>query len=197
MAMASVRMIVAALALPLVVACGGSNGTPPGSTPDPSENLQPLVKAEGWRDGLVESFEGEHPYALLELAFDEETAQRAWEENVPGDLEQRSGPPAEPGRYGDLSEVDFDTQAVVVWSSGQSGSCPAWLAGIATEGDGAVKATTEQQGSTCTDDYNAYRMVLVAHRDLLPEPTWLPMDEVVVDSLELAWDSLVREYPSQ
>lgn len=54
-----------------------------------------------------------------EVAFDKATALRAWKENVPVDLTNRSGAPVEAGVYGDINSVDFSRQAVVVWSSGK------------------------------------------------------------------------------
>lgn len=186
------------LVLALVAACGDAAGDQAGGTgagPDP-EPVRPLAKADGWRQGLMDSLDGEHPYALVEVAFDRATADRAWAANVPSDLAEGTGAPAEPGRYGNLDEVDFDTQAVVVWSSGQSGSCPGWLADVDTDGEGTVSVTTGQTpADACTDDYNAYRMVLAVDLDRLPDPTWLPVTDVVVDGRTVGAVSLVRAYP--
>jgi hypothetical protein len=164
----------------------------------PETAVVPLAKATGWREGLG-GVGGEDFFILLEIAFDPETAQLAWAENVPDDLPERSGEPAEEGRYGDLAEVDFDTHAVVVWSSGESGSCPQWLSAINTTGEGRVEATTTEQteGLACTDDFNAYRMVVAAPRDRLPEPSWLPEDDVSHNGRVLDWGGLVREYPAE
>lgn len=160
-------------------------------------DVRPLSKADSWRDGLWEGFESrgeEPPYALIEIAYDRAAAERAWAENVPPGLPERSGRPDADGRYGELDDVDFSRQAVVVWSSGQSGTCPGWLADVRTV-DGVVQVTTDQRGSACTDDYRTYRMVLAVSRDRLPEQGELPTTEVLVDGRDLHWGSQVRAYP--
>lgn len=136
----------------------------------------PLAKADRWRDGLRPE-DLDHPFGVIEIAFDRETAERAWSDNVPADLPQGDGAPIEPGRWGSLDEVDFGTQAVVVWSSGESGSCRGWLTGIDTA-DGKVWVETDGGAMVCTDDYNQYRMVLAVDRDRLPDPGDLPTDRV-------------------
>jgi hypothetical protein len=181
--------------LPLVAACGATDGTGDGGGQPAAGDLQPLSKATGWRDGLIEDFD-EQPYALVEIAFDQETAERAWEQNVPDGLAQRSGAPEEDGHYGALEGVNFDTHAVLVWSAGQSGSCPGWLAGIDTDDAGVVEVTTGVRGDVCTDDYNAYRMVVAVERDRLPDPAWLPVTDVLIDGQALAASSLVDAYPA-
>jgi nucleotide-binding universal stress UspA family protein len=138
---------------------------------DPGGPVRPLAKASGWRDdGLL----GDSS-ALVEIAYDRETAERAWDENVPEGLPEREGDPVEDGLYGTLDDVDFERQAVVVWSAGQSGSCPGWLADIETSGD-EVRAEHGSAGAgACTDDYNPYRMVLAVDLDRLPPPGDLPL----------------------
>lgn len=137
---------------------------------DPEGPVGPLAKVSGWRD---RDLLGE-AYALVEIADDRETAERAWEENVPAGLPEREGDPTEEGVYGSLDAVDFERQAVVVWSAGQSGSCPGWLADIeVVDGRVAVEHGTAGAGA-CTADYNPYRMVLAVDRDRLPEAADLP-----------------------
>jgi hypothetical protein len=155
----------------------------------------PLAKADGWREGLVERFDGDMPFALVEIAFDRATAELAWAENVPDGLPRRDGRPEQPGRYGDLDAVDFSTHAVVVWSSGQSGTCPAWLADISTRDD-AVEIHTAQSGQICTDDYRPYRMLLAVERDRLPDPDEFPVSNVIVDGRSGGSPSLVDRYPA-
>jgi hypothetical protein len=155
---------------------------PPGPV---AEGLEPLVKASGWRDGLQTD-----AFAVIEIADDREAAQRAWRDNVPDDLEPRDDElPAEPGLYRDLDEVDFDRQAIVVWSSGESGSCPGWLADIDTR-DGVVHVERDATEQTCTDDYNPYRMLFAVDRDRLP-----PADELPHARLDGVPDGEIRSYP--
>lgn len=138
----------------------------------PGEGVETLAKASDWRDGL--SVEPGRTFAMLEVAYDRETAETAWRDNVPDDLEARNDElPADPGVYGDLDQVDFDQQAVVVWSSGESGSCPEWLADV-DHADGTITVEREAAGGMCTDDYNPYRMVLVIDRERLPSGDELP-----------------------
>ncbi|MEX0926927.1 MAG: hypothetical protein WD208_09475 [Dehalococcoidia bacterium] len=143
------------------------------------DSVLPLMKAEGWRDDLGP---GPPPFAIVEIAFDRETAERAWVENTPEDLPRRTGAPEEPGIYGDLAQVDFDTQAAVVWSSGESSTCPGWLAGIDVTDQGTVEIQTEDTAGffgSCTDDFGFYRMVVVVERGRLPKPDELPTEDVV------------------
>ncbi|QBI21303.1 hypothetical protein ER308_18155 [Egibacter rhizosphaerae] len=144
----------------------------PPEGPAPDGPVRPLAKVEGWRDGLDPHAD---PFALLEVAWDRETAETAWANNVPDDLEAGAPDEGEPGRYDDLDAVDFDDEALLVWSSGESGSCPGWLADVATDGDGDLEVTRDSFGAgACTDDYNPYRMVLAVDRDRLPDPEALP-----------------------
>lgn len=153
------------------------------------EGLAPLAKASGWREDLGSVGT---PFAVLEVAFDRATAERAWRDNVPDDLDtRRDDLPAEPGRYGDLDAVDFDRQALVVWSSGESGSCAEWVADIDTV-DGTVRVQRGATAQTCTSDYNPYRMVLAVDRDRLPQPGDLPHDRI-----EDLPDGEVRAYPDR
>lgn len=183
----------ASLAMMLLAACGGSS--PDGSGGAGGANgpaVQPLAKTDDWRPGLPYDL----GFGVVEIAYDRETADRAWQENVPGDLPERDGQPAEPGRYGDLGSVDFDTHAIVVWSSGQSGSCPGWLADIRTGADGTVELETGGDMGACTADYHAYRMLLAVERDRLPGPDKLPVTTVIVDGRSSGAGSLVAAYPA-
>lgn len=162
----------------------------------PDAAVEPLVKADGFRDDLeIEDV----PWALLEIAYDRQTAERAWEQNVPDDLPERGGQPAEPGRYGDFAQVDFDRQALVVWHAGQSGTCPAWLDDVNTDAAGDVHVeidTTAEEGEFCTDDYRGYRMVLAVDRDRLPDPDQLPRDTIRDDHpVDRRHDGRVTAYP--
>jgi hypothetical protein len=104
-------------------------------SPEPDTGVQVLAKADEWRALL--GFHG-----VVEVAYDEVTAAQAWAENVPADLVRRTGDPALPGLYGDLADIDFDREALVVYSSGQSGTCPEWLTGIELTEQGTVQLTT-------------------------------------------------------
>lgn len=155
----------------------------------PSNRVRTLAKAPGWRDGLGQL---EDVYALVEVAYDRETAQRAWDENVPGDLQPRDDEqPAEPGRYGGLDEVDLERQAVVVWSSGESGSCPEWLVDIETVDD-RVRVQTDATADVCTADYNPYRLVVAVDRAALPQS-----DELAGARIQDDLDIEIRPYPGQ
>ena len=156
--------------------------------PEPlPEGVEPLAKASDWRDDLGDVAT---PFAIIEVADDRESAERAWSDNVPDDLDARDDElPAEPGVYGDLETVDFDEQTVIVWSSGQSGSCPGWLSDISSD-DGAVTVEVGATQQMCTDDYNPYRMVLAVDRDRLPPVEDLPHEEI--DGVP---DGEIRAYP--
>lgn len=155
----------------------------------PGEGVETLAKASGWRDRLAEEL---GQFAVFEVADDRETAEVAWRDNVPDDLETRDDElPADPGVYGALEQVDFEQQAVVVWSSGESGSCPGWLSDI-DHAEVAVVVEREASGGMCTDDYNPYRMVLAVDRERLPPPEDLSSAE-----LDGVPDGVVRAYPTE
>ncbi|MFS8478777.1 MAG: hypothetical protein FWJ93_07400 [Micromonosporaceae bacterium] len=189
-AAAATALVIALSALP---GCGTGAGPGTGA----GTGVRVLAKADGWRPGLLEAPDGDW-YVLVEIAFDEETAARAWRENRPADEVPRSGSPIHPGIYGEPTDIDFTTEVLVVFSSGQSGTCPGWLAGIDVDGSGAVQVTTGTFAASrgCTDDYRPYRMVLAVGRDLVPAEHDLPTDDVLVDGRVLDAGSLVRQYPS-
>lgn len=82
------------------------------------EALVPLARADGHRADVQATTDH-----LLEIAYDRATAERAWRENAP-DESVSSSSSTGPGLYGDLADVDFETQALVVWSSGDAGGDP-------------------------------------------------------------------------
>lgn len=167
----------------VVAGCGGEVMS--GGQDRVHDEVVVLAKADGWRDGLQEA--AGHSYALVEIATDEASAQRAWDENVPASLPDAGGDPALPGRYATLASVDLDRQAVVVFSSGQSGSCPAWVTSVdAVDGRLEVELTsTADQGEPCTDDFQPYRLVLAIDRGRLPDLDRLPVERIDLPSENL------------
>lgn len=183
-----------AVLLLLLAACGADSGGDPDDTP-PSDRILTLTKVDSWRTGLAESLDT--PFGVLEVAFDRPTAEQAWRENTPADLPDGTLPASEAGRYGDLDEVDFDTHAVVVWSSGQSGSCPSWVGSVHVDEDGALFiTTTHAPADACTDDYNPYSQMLAVPRDRLPDQMQLPTSARIIDNVEIGPRALVRAYPT-
>ena len=154
-----------------------------------------MAKAIDWRTELARALQHAPPFGVLEIAFDQATAEQAWRENVPSDSVARDGEPFEPGRYGSLDDVDFATQAVVVWSSGESGWCPEWLSDVATERK-RVRLTVTANGDSCTDAYNHYRMVLAVDRSKLPVRRNLPTIRVTVPGSQ-ATGYAVTAYPAK
>ena len=69
-----------------------------------------------------------------------------------------------------LAEVDLDEQAVVLWSSGESGTCASWFAGVSTGPDGAVEVSQDGEGGTCTSDFRPFQVVVAVDLDDLPAP---------------------------
>lgn len=146
-------------------------GVAPGLTED---GVVVLAKVDGWRPMLSGA---DQLGPLVEIAYDRASAEAAWRENVPEGLTAGGEVPEAAGIYGLLDAVDFDRQALVVWSSGESSSCPAWLADIRTGPAGDV--TVEERDTTwlepdemifCTMDYRQYRMLLAVDLDRLPAP---------------------------
>jgi hypothetical protein len=110
---------------------------PPGP-PDLDGPVRRLAKAKGWRDGVWDT---RAPDAVLEIVADRSAAHAAWTANVPDDLPREPQDPAGVGVFATLADVDFDREAVVVWSATQSPGCPEWLADITTDADGRCTST--------------------------------------------------------
>ncbi len=184
------RTLITLGALSLALAgCGPAQG-------GADEGVTVLAKAEGWRPGLQQS--AGFSYVLVEVAADADAAAQAWAENVPSSLSEREGDPAEPGIYAALETVDLSSQLLVVYSSGESGTCPAWVTDLATA-EGRVAVTldsTAEPGGACTDDFRPYRLVLAVDRDRLPPLSELPVDRIDVPSANLTGvDGRVVRYP--
>lgn len=183
--------VFATLVVGVVVAlsgCATSTSAPASNPADPpaqgvaaapsaaagEESVRTLAKVDGWREGLTTP---PQVHSVLEVAYDAESAQRLWEENLPPTLVQRTGEPLEPGRYGDLADVDLDDRVLALWSGGQSGGCPGWVDDVHLDDAGVVvvserlasRAPVASDGSyTCSSDWNSYRTVIVIDRAALP-----------------------------
>lgn len=124
-----------------------------------------LLKENDWREDPPRSLVEEEYMRLLEIAYDAETGQRLWDDN---------GPQSSPGDDTDGSDlpydIDYSHQALVVWSSGESGSCPETLEGIITDESGAVtvELTQPEPHASCTEDFNRYRVVAAVNLDSVP-----------------------------
>lgn len=138
-------------------------------------------------------------FSALEVAYDAETARRMWQENVPPGLPARGGDPTRPGVYGDLADVDFGEQAVAVWSGGQSGSCPGWLAQVRLAEATRVVVTEDLDsgtGNACSSDRNVYRTVVVIERDQLPSEQSLASAHATDDDPEHPAEVFLAAYPA-
>lgn len=172
------RAVLLVAVLAALTACGTGD-------PAAAGGVRTLAKVDGWRDG--QPFP-EGASALFEVAADEAAARALWDAAVPDGLPARDGDPRDVGLYGDLSDVDLDEQVLALWSSGESGTCPGWLAGVGTSADGATLAFDEDEYSPtggCTDDYNAYRTVVAVDRSSLPDLADLGVVEATVDGLRV------------
>lgn len=164
----------------LVAGCSGWGGSD-----------RTLAKVEGWRGG-IDVFE---PEAILEIAYDAETAQTLWDENVGRGLPDLEGKPRNPGIYGELDDVDFDDEVVGLFSDGESSSCPGWVDRVG-EVDGDVDILRVEDmggGDGCLSDHGAYRVVIVIDRDDVPDADALSTARVRFDGREVP-DGVVREY---
>ena len=151
-----------------------------------ADHVQLLAKVEGARDNLPVD---ENFFSLMEVAYDRSTAEQLWTDSVPADLETADDDPAAYGIHGDLDQLDFDSQVVVSWTSGESGSCPEWIVDIESADEVAV--FTDAHEPMCTDDYRAYRAVLALDREALPT-----VDELPVPIADEFNDDFVVSYPA-
>ncbi|MBI4940561.1 MAG: hypothetical protein HY830_07440 [Actinobacteria bacterium] len=196
----SLPVVLTAFAVVLVAGCtAGSREDAPAPTKSVAAAAGTVVlgKADGWRPALAADTDAGSHYAVVEIAYDAASARRAWAENAPtGPV--RPGPPVEPGLYGRFEDVDLARQRVVVVSTGQSGTCPSWVSGVAVRPGGTVELT---QGSldptaTCTADHRPYRTVLAVDVERLPAPGDLtPPPTVLVDGSEVGSRVPVVAYP--
>ena len=186
--MAGARLVAVAL-----VAATAGCSLVPGAAPV-ADGVTVLAKADGWSPSVDDERFGGY-FAIVEVAYDRDAARAAWDAVVPAGLVERSGEPREAGRYGSLDDVDFEEQVLVVFSGGQSGGCPGWLGDVSAD-DGQVLLAERRHmpGNGCTDDYNAYRLVLAVDREKLPAADRLPTEDVLVDGRDLA--GLVTAYPA-
>ncbi|MTV27695.1 hypothetical protein FTX61_20085 [Nitriliruptoraceae bacterium ZYF776] len=145
---------------------------PPPPDPDVDGPVRTLATASGWRDDLPDT---DLLYARLEIAYDRETAERAFAENVPDDLPPGDGDPSADALHAGLDTVDWDAEVVAVYTGGRSGSCPVWIADVRVEGGGVTAEEASPVQGACTDDYNSFRTVLVIDRDRVPAPDELPL----------------------
>lgn len=162
-----------------------------------------LARVEEWRDGIMQPFGHSGPSDLLEIAYDRQTAELAWRENVPADLPQRGGEPQDAGIYASLDEVNFDTHAVAVWSSGQSGECASWVHDVTMPSERTTVSVTENpEHRSCLDEFNDYSLVLAVERSRLPKKSLLPMDDALAfsmtlhPSVEQRPDAVIDVYPA-
>lgn len=194
--------VVVVSALGLVAGCGESDDEPqfePDTRPAYEPGVVPLAKAEGSRAGPGFDPPADFPHGLIEIAYDTETAESAWADNVPDAGTVTEFSQGAPGVYGSLDDVDFDEQALVVWHGGESGSCPGWLRSIQSE-SGRVTLESGVAGpsdANCTSDYNYYRMVLAVDLDLLPTLDELPTEDVTIDGWSEPDVGRVSAYPDE
>ncbi|SRR5690625_3392463 len=163
------------LAAATILLAGCSAGSVGGS-------VETLAKLDGWRDGP--GYEG--PFAVLEIAYDDDTAAMLWEDNV------GAGQAAHDG----LAEVDLSRQIVALYSSGESGSCPESVHDIELD-DGTVDIMLTVDtggGDACSGDYNPYRVVIAIDRADVPTRDELAGTEGTVDG-NPALEVVVGEYP--
>lgn len=152
-----------AVALLVLASCSGNlvSGGP-----------ETLAKADSWDAALEQQHSGiGRPEAVLEIAYDEETAQRLWGTAVPEDLREQDAERTDgktPGLYGSLDEVDHERQVVALWSSGQPDNCPERVSEL-SRSNNQFRVLTEREGAECADDDHPYRAVLVLDRDAVPE----------------------------
>lgn len=140
--------------------------------------LPPPVRTLVRADGPPASDPTGSPSALLQLV-PEELVETVLVDLGASDLPPARGVPVDPGVYADVGSVDHAREVLVVWSSGQSGSCGERLRGLrvaqasGTLVDLAGPATAA--GQACTADYRAYRQLVVLRREDFVDPAHLPL----------------------
>ncbi|GGI04967.1 META domain-containing protein [Egicoccus halophilus] len=177
------RLVLRAGGLTLAFRETPGAGAAPTAGAATSSAAMPLMKVDGWREELQPAT----VVSVLEIAFDRQTAERAWQDNTPAGLANVAGTPTDPGIYATLEDVDFDTHALAVWSSRQWSDCPGWAADV--EGDGswlevrrgvaaADGVIEDNPHENCSGHQVPYRMLIAVDRERLPDPGRLPMQDL-------------------
>ena len=177
----------------LVGALSGCSLWRPGPAPI-DDSITVLARLDGWGQRLSTD-ETVQADLVVEIAYDEAAARAVWDESAPDRLPQRSGEPRQEGRYGSLDDLQLDRQALVVYSSGQSGSCPGWPVHLSLDGRVLVVEETEYvEGDGCNESFSPYRVLLAVDRDVLPAVDALPLR--TARSGDREFDALVTAYPA-
>lgn len=159
----ALRMGLVGLAL-----VGGCAGAPWSAGGDADDPVRVLAKTDGHVGGVAEP-------VPLQIAYDRDAAEQAWRDVDVGALPERRGPPEEAGVYGHLGDVDFSREAVVVWSFGESGTCPEWVVDVAFDGRTLSVERQRSEAQACTDDFRAATWLVAVDLARLPEPEELPV----------------------
>ncbi|MEN0130551.1 MAG: hypothetical protein AAGC49_13990 [Brevundimonas sp.] len=174
-------MRIAAALLAGILLLGGCTS----DSDDPVEGFTTLAKGD--RSPVETSY-------VLEVAYDEATARQMWDDVVDENLPKGSGDPTARAIYGNLDDVDFDSQVVALFSSGESSTCPSFLSGLSTEGT-TIAATTTTPGADgpCTADYHPYVQVVAVDKGDLPAAGELPGAKLTMDGTAMP-DASVAVY---
>ena len=107
------------------------------------------------------------------------------------------GDPLETGRYADFTDSDdlAPGELLVLWYSGQSGSCPSYLQELRVTGNVDIRQGPDWGSTPCNDDYNAYRQLVVVSEDALPEIGEVPLT-LGGDESNGAGDLVLDVYPA-
>jgi len=117
-----------------------------------------------------------------------------WDDVVDENLPKASGDPITSGIYGSLDDVDFDSQVVALFSSGESGTCPSFLSGLSSDGAAiAATTTTVSESDICTSDYRPFAQVVAVDKNDVPAADKLPGAKLSIDGTAMP-DASVAVY---
>lgn len=193
------RCLIAISGTVLALGCS-SGGAAVDGTIEPLARVTSVdlpVEASEFEDGAA----ADRPEnQVLEIAFDRERAEALWQNHVPEGLPAGNGDDlAVSAQFGDLDDVDFDRQVVVLWWASQSGGCGEELTRTNVADGGTVELDVAVEGGGCADLRNTYHQVAAVSRSAVPEPQDLPTADVTgMDRPEPAVGPLVevREFAS-
>jgi hypothetical protein len=161
---------------------GGGSQQPPSLTGDGTRRVEPPAAPEV---RTIAKDDGVPPSGVVSaygtvLVVPDDLVNTVLTEIGVEQLPRVDGEPLQTGRYADFTGADdlAADEVLVLWYSGQSGTCPSYLHRLRITALGDVDVDVETDDAdlrACSADYNPYRQLVVVPEDALPMSSDLPL----------------------